>query len=51
MIISRIKFGTGLFPFYFVKIFYHSGAMLSNFALYKEKIIEQNLINLFLYSS
>ena len=25
--------------------------MLSNFALYKEKIIEQNLRNLFLYSS
>ena len=38
LITKFIHYFRPLFPFYCVKIFYRSGAMLSNFALYKEKI-------------
>ena len=38
LITKFIHYFRPIFPFYFVKIFYRSDAMLSNFALYKEKI-------------
>ena len=37
LITKFIHYFRPLFPFYCVKIFYRSGAMPSNFALYKEK--------------